>query len=288
MQIFSPKVSTKLKFVGISIATKYEAMKSTAREEAKLVLCGSIICECDDLRKHILSKKKDGGHAWSDFDNDGDMDLIGGNMGKNARFRPSAKEPLRMYLNDFDENGKSEQLLTYYLNGQEVLFANHSELTMQLPMLKKKYILAQDLAKADFREVLGKRKLAKAEKFEVNTFESIFFENTGSGFEAKPLPDALQMSALTSLLRHDFDGDGKNEAILGGNFYDSNIEMGRYDNNFGNIMSYDNDELKVFSLGNIPVKEQVRAIQKITINGNPCFIFAKNNAPIQILRFIKE
>ena len=96
------------------------------------------------------------------------------------------------------------------------------------------------------------------------------------------------MSSLASLLVHDFDENGQNEAILAGNFYDSNVEMGRYDNNFGNILSYENKQLNVFSLGDIPVKDQVRAIQKIMIDGKTCFIFAKNDAPVQILRFIKE
>ncbi len=243
-----------------------------------------------ELEQQFVTNKKGWWNAVLayDVDNDGDVDLIGGNMGKNARFRPSDQEPLRMYLNDFDENGKTEQLLTYYLNGKETLFANHSELTMQMPMLKKKYILAQDLAKADFRTVFGKSKLTKAEQFEVNTFENMFFENTENGFEARPLSDALQMSSLASLLVHDFDENGQNEAILAGNFYDSNVEMGRYDNNFGNILSYENKQLNVFSLGDIPVKDQVRAIQKIMIDGKTCFIFAKNDAPVQILRFIKE
>ena len=54
----------------------------------------------------------------------------------NGRFHPTATEPLRMYVADFDKNEQVEQLLTYSLGGKEVPFATHAEVIKQMPGLR--------------------------------------------------------------------------------------------------------------------------------------------------------
>lgn len=71
------------------------------------------------------------------MDNDGDKDIIAGNLGLNSRLKASENEPVTMYYEDFDQNDTKEQLLTYYLKGKEVPFANISELHKQIPALKE-------------------------------------------------------------------------------------------------------------------------------------------------------
>jgi hypothetical protein len=110
-----------------------------------------------------------------DIDNDGDLDFIAGNLGLNSRLKASHNEPVRLYLNDFDGNGTRDQVLTYYLHGKEIPFANKAELEKQMPMLKKKFLYAADFAKATIEEVFDKDKLNKAQvlsaiifKFDIN------------------------------------------------------------------------------------------------------------------------
>ena len=86
-----------------------------------------------------------------DMNNDGNIDLIAGNLGLNSRLKATEKEPVRLYYNDFDDNGKKEQVLTYYLDGRELPFANKDELEKQMPNLKKKYLYAEDFAKAPLK-----------------------------------------------------------------------------------------------------------------------------------------
>ncbi len=90
-----------------------------------------------------------------DADNDGDIDLLAGNLGLNSRLKATAKEPVNLYYNDFDENGKKEQLLTYYVNGRMLPFVNKNELEKQLPFIKKKFLYAGDFAKASITEIFG-------------------------------------------------------------------------------------------------------------------------------------
>jgi hypothetical protein len=94
-----------------------------------------------------------------DIDNDGDMDLVAGNLGLNSRLKASDKEPVRLYYNDFDNNGKQEQIVSYYVHGKELPFANKDELQRQLPVIKKKFLYAEDFAKATMREIFSKEKL---------------------------------------------------------------------------------------------------------------------------------
>ena len=221
-----------------------------------------------------------------DFDGDGDQDMLAGNLGQNAKFKPSPTEPVRLYVNDFDDNGQVEQILTYYLKGREIPFANHAEMMKQLPSLKKKYLLSKDFAKATVPELFGKDKLAKSVQREADNFKSTYFENTGNlAFKAHPLPDVLQFSTLNAAALCDPDGDGKQEVLLGGNYYECNIEMGRYDANYGNLLSISKDgKMDVFTLGDVQLKGPVRRIEPVKAGGNTYYVFVRNNMTAVVLK----
>lgn len=219
-----------------------------------------------------------------DADGDGDMDILAGNTGENNKLKPTPKRPLRMYVADFDDNGQIEQLLTYYVKDRELPFNNHAEIMKQLPHLKKRYLYAKDFAKASITDLLGADKMAKAVYREANTLQNTFFENRGAlRFEPKRLPDPLQFSSLNACAG--MGGNGQIEVLLGGNFYECNIEMGRYDANFGNVLRFGkNAEMQVFPLGDLRVLGQVRRIRPIVIGGKPAFILARNNNAALIIQ----
>jgi hypothetical protein len=221
-----------------------------------------------------------------DFDGDGDIDLIAGNLGKNSRFHPTQKEPVRLYVSDFDENGQSESILTYYLEGREIPFANHDEMIKALPSLKKKILYAKEYAKLDVKGLFGEGKLSKSVQRSADCVESRYFENTGKGldFKSYDLPDALQFSPLTAASWTDLDGDGKKEILLGGNFYDNNIEMGRYDAFYGKALQIGaNGQMAVQTLGKVLIKGPTRRIRPVRIGAKTAYIFAKNNAKAQVI-----
>ena len=221
-----------------------------------------------------------------DFDGDGDMDILAGNTGENSKLKPTKKEPIKMFVNDFDDNDQVEQIVSYYLKGREIPFANFMEITKQLPPLKKKYLYARDFAAASLHEIFGKEKLDKAIYWEANTLQSVFFENMGNGkFEPHNLPKELQLSHQQAALPVDLNNDGITEVLMGGNFYDCNIEMGRYDADYGHILSFsENNKMEAHPIGTLKIKEQVRKIVPINIAGETHFIFVKNNAPIEIIK----
>jgi len=231
------------------------------------------------------------GRGWWNFalpydaDGDGDMDILAGNTGKNSRLSPTPSQPIRLYVSDFDNNGQTESVLTYYLRGKQITFANHEEMLKALPMLKKKYLHAKDFAKADATQLFGKTALDKAVLREADTFESMWLENTEQGYVAHPLPDELQFSTLNAAALADLDSDGKPEVLLGGNFYDCNIEMGRYDASFGHVLRIRaGGQMEVSSLGDVQVRGQTRRIRPVHLSGGTGFIFARNNMAAVVLK----
>ena len=172
-----------------------------------------------------------------DINNDGNIDLIAGNLGLNSRLKASDKEPVRLYYNDFDDNEKKEQVLTYFLQGKEIPFANKAELEKQIPVLKKRFLYAEDFAKASLEELFTSQKLKESDVFTANYFSNAVLVNKGNlNFEIKALPWQAQLSSYRDAVVVNANNDNLPDIFMAGNFYENNIEMGRYDADFGTLL----------------------------------------------------
>ena len=239
--------------------------------------------------KKVLTDKKG---FWNvvlpvDVNNDGNIDLIAGNLGLNSRLHASKDEPVRIYYNDFDNNGKKEQLLTYYLEGKEIPFASKDELTRQIPSLKKKYIFASDFAKASLKDIFPKEKFSSAQLLTADYFSSALLLNHGNmNFTTEALPWEAQLSSIRDAIVVDANGDNLPDVLLVGNYYDNNIQFGRSDADYGTLLiNKGKGKFETESLNGLQIKGQVRKIRPIKIRQQPAFILAKNNDSAQIIRF---
>ena len=148
------------------------------------------------FKKQLLTDKK----GWWNFalpvdiNGDGNIDLVAGNEGLNNRLTASSKEPVRLYYNDFDDNGKKEQVLTYYLDGQEIPFANKDELQKQIPVIKKRFLYASDFAKASLDDIFSADKMKSSEILTADYFPNSVLMNNGKlNFTTVPLPWLAQL-----------------------------------------------------------------------------------------------
>ncbi|HYG39630.1 MAG TPA: VCBS repeat-containing protein [Cytophagales bacterium] len=216
-----------------------------------------------------------------DFDGDGDQDFVAGNLGLNSKLKASSEKPVSMYVKDFDNNGSLDQILTYYINGKEYPFHTKDELTKQLPGLKKKYLSYKKFSEASFNDIFSKEDLKGSERFLANSFESAYIENLGNNkFKMIPLPKVVQFSPIMSSVVFDINNDSRPDLITAGNFYPTNIQMGRYDASYGNVlMNNGTGSFKPMSPSEsgLSVTGETRAIRPVMINGKKTMLFIRNN-----------
>ena len=221
-----------------------------------------------------------------DFDGDGDTDFIFGNTGENHKLKPTKEQPIRMYVKDFDNNGQIDQVLTYFVKDKEIPFANYQELTNQFAFLKKRYPSSRDLAADDLNTIFGKKNLKESSVLESNMFSSILLENTGNlTFKSHRLPDMNQFSTLNAGVVLPFNDKSKTFVMLGGNFYGSNIEMGRSDASYGNMIIIDkNNKMTSLKLGELVIKGQIRKIMPIQIKNVVHYLIARNDDSLLVIK----
>lgn len=217
-----------------------------------------------------------------DVNQDGKLDFVCGNLGKNSRLHATEKEPVRMYVKDIDENGRLDQIITIYMMGKETIFADKREIEKQMPYIKKQFIYSRDFAKASLEDVFGKTKIANAEIFAANYFENSVLINKGDGtFDLKPLAGNAQFTPYYAA--QNISQYRKGEFLMMGNFYECNIQMGLYDADQGNMFGYKNGNTTKSPISNLPIKGQVRRIRPIKIAGKTNYLIIKNNDKMMVL-----
>jgi hypothetical protein len=221
----------------------------------------------------------------ADVDQDGDQDIIAGNFGLNNRLKASKDAPVRMYVNDFDNNGRAEQVITYNLNGKEIPFASKIQLEKSLPVLKKKFLYAEDFAKADLNLLFGADKLKTAQQLTATQFANTLLRNNGNGlFEATALPANAQLSNYKAAIPFKLANQSAPRFLLLGNFGYNNIEIGRQDADFGTIFYLNQQgKLIITNMHSLSVEGEVRKVAPVKIGKKICWILAKNNSSLQVL-----
>ncbi|MDX2302894.1 MAG: VCBS repeat-containing protein [Microscillaceae bacterium] len=223
----------------------------------------------------------------SDLDQDSDLDILAGNLGLNSKLKASPKHPLKMYVDDFDANGSVEQLLYHWQGNADRLFMTKDELSKQLVELNKKYMGYQAFAEAKPEEIFEPARLQKADKKTAEELKTCLYRNEGKGnFKQTVLPDEVQFAPVWAILTDDLNSDGYKDMYLGGNLYEINIQMGRYDASFGNLLLGNKTGMftnQALSTTGVYLNGQIRAMKLIQVDGKKMILVARNKDK---LRFI--
>lgn len=224
----------------------------------------------------------------NDFDQDGDPDLVLGNLGLNYKYKASENETFDIYFNDFDGNNKSDIVLSYYNEGEQYPVRGRECSSQQIPGIKKKFKNYDDFSTATLFDVYDKDKLESDLHYQVKSFASVYLENTPEGFKLKELPIEAQIAPINQLVSKDFDKDGKLDLVIAGNLYASEVETPRADAGNGYFLRGDgtgNFKAIAPSKSGLFIPGDVKDMATITVLGQEYLIAAKNKDFIQFVSY---
>lgn len=208
--------------------------------------------------------------AAGDVDGDGDTDLVLGNIGENFYLRPDSSHPVKLWLNDFDQNGSIDKIITRTVNGRDVPVFMKREITDMLPSLKKQNLKNIDYGRKSIQELITKETIAKSLVKQFNYASSVIAYNNGDGqFTVSPFAAGVQFSSVNAVCITSAK-EGGGGILLGGNRFAFAPQFSRLDASPGFYISKD----KMLPLA---TTGEVRDILEIKIGDDKFFLFLRNN-----------
>lgn len=222
----------------------------------------------------------------ADLDNDGDLDFVLGNLGLNSKFKPTAEFPVKLYVNDFDQNGSVEPIFSSFNDGKEYPIALRQDLIKQMSSMKKKFVYYKDYANKTLQDIFDPKLLANSTSHVFRQpLSCVMINNDGGSFLLKPLPVEAQFSPIFSSSVVDLNGDGIMDVVVGGNLFSVKPEVGRYDAMHGLVLLGKKDgSYQTISSGKsgVFIKSEIRQIAKLKSGKSDLLVFVTNNDSLKV------
>ncbi|MEE9361095.1 MAG: VCBS repeat-containing protein [Cellulophaga sp.] len=223
-----------------------------------------------------------------DFDNDGDIDYVVGNLGLNYKYKANSEETFDIYFKDFDQNKKSDIVLSYYNEGEKFPVRGRECSSQQIPAISSKFKNYDAFSNATLEDIYSEGDLDQSLHYQVKSFASIYLENKDGKFVIHNLPNLAQVSNINQILVDDFDNDSNLDIIIAGNLHASEVETPRNDasnglflkgNGKGNFKPITASESGLFTAGD------VKDMTTIKIKDTSYILVGKNNDFIQFVKY---
>lgn len=227
--------------------------------------------------------------AAHDFDKDGNVDFVVGNLGRNSRLRATLQEPVSIFIGDIDNNNSLDHILTYYNQGKRYPLLSRDQLVKQIPSLRRKFLKYDTYKDVKLEDILDQSLQKRFSRKDVYTFNSVYVQNTGNGkFLINDLPVEAQMFPIFSFCVDDLNDDGNADILIAGNLDAVQPDFGRYDAGYGLVLTGDGKHrfksIEAQQSGFV-VKGQGRDIKLLTdYDGKKRFLVSRNNASIQVFK----
>lgn len=225
----------------------------------------------------------------ADIDQDGDMDLIAGNLGRNYKYQADAEHPFEVYVHDFDENGRQDIVLSKNKSGYRLPLRGRECSSEQVPAIAARFPTFAAFAEAGLEDIYGKRMLNDALHHSATEFGHQWLENDGHGnFTYHALPNAVQVAPIKAICRIDYNGDRYPDFLVAGNQVYAEVETPRADGGYGRVLLggpagiervVGPEETGLFLTG------EVTGLVPVVIGGKKAIIVGRNDAKVQVLTF---
>ncbi|WP_347584296.1 VCBS repeat-containing protein [Gramella sp. MAR_2010_147] len=241
-----------------------------------------------DVSNQKINEKLNG--LWqkvlaADIDHDGDMDLLLGNWGLNSKFKASEDYPLLMYYKDFDDNGLTETLLATEKEGKYYFLYGMDELSAQLSQLiRKRFATYKDFAGKTVTEIFKPEELNDAEILKVHTLSSGYLENNMGKYKFRRFKNQLQTAPIRAMFKYDFNKDGVEEVLIGGNYFGVTPYHGTFDGMGGAIIINPHKILNSNEIGLNLTQKSVKDFSVINISGEPYLLVTVNDGKAELYK----
>ncbi|HET7000077.1 MAG TPA: FG-GAP-like repeat-containing protein [Puia sp.] len=217
----------------------------------------------------------------ADVNGDGKMDLILGNIGENFYLQPDSAAPVKLWVNDYDQNGNMDNILSRTVDGKDMpVFLKH-DLEFQMPILKKQNLKHGEFAKKTIQDLLPEAMVKTSQVKKFNYCPSVIAINEGNGqFSIHKLPTMVQLSSVNAIRVTDLNGDGFPDLVLGGNEFGFLPQFSRLDGSFGDALINDgkgNFSFMPNAKSGLGLRGQVRDIAMIKGQKKMRFLFLMND-----------
>ncbi|MGZ8559636.1 MAG: FG-GAP repeat domain-containing protein, partial [Chitinophagaceae bacterium] len=237
--------------------------------------------------------------AAGDFDSDGDIDYMAGNLGLNGPYKASPIEPVCIYAKDYDKNGRLDPVMCHYQDGKEYTVHTRDDMNKQITAMRSRFRNYTSYAKVTFPEAFTPDEVRDAYVVRAETFASAYIENLGNArlndkpgqgkFQMYSLPIEAQFAPIYGMVCKDFNGDGNLDVLCVGNSYSTEVQTGNYDAQ-GSLLLFGNGKGKfTANRKQINVARDNKAIAElIGADGSSLFLISSNSDSLNVFRLNKS
>jgi hypothetical protein len=225
--------------------------------------------------------------AAADFNGDGRMDYVLGNVGLNTPYRASPERPAVLFYGNFASEGEQPQIVEATYDGDRLYpWRTRRDLAASIPSVLRRYPRNNAYARATLGEILGEDRLARAQRLEATEFRSgVLLSQPDGTYRFAPLPRIAQISPFQGLAAGDFDGDGHADIYAVQNSYAPVPSVGRFDGGLSQLLKGDGrgnfTAVPPASSGLVvPGDAKALAVMDLEGSGWPGFVVTRNNGTV--------
>ena len=221
--------------------------------------------------------------AAADFNGDGRIDYVVGNVGLNTTYAGDPAHPALLFYGDFREGGPKQLVEGYYEGNTLYPKRSRRDLGAAIPSILKRFPTFDSYARATLGDIVGEERLAKARRFAATELRSgVFLSQPDGTYRFEPLPRIAQISPLQGMVAGDFGGDGHAGVFAVQNSYAPIVSVGRFDGGLGQLLRGDgrgNFTAVPPSESGLIVPGDAKALSVLDLDhdGWPDFLVTRNN-----------
>ena len=223
----------------------------------------------------------------ADLDGDGDQDYLAGNLGLNYKYKTSEGHPFTVYASDFDENGRTDIVLSYEKDGKQLPVRGRECSSQQVPVIQERFPTYEAFADATLEDIYGEEQLEGALQYHIDTFASGWLEKTDDGtFTWHPFPNEGQLSSINAIAPLSTKEEQTPRFLAAGNLYSSEVETPRSDAGYGLVLQRQEEGftgLLPYATG-LYIRGEVKEIESIRLaNDRQGYLFAVNSDSLRLV-----